>query len=129
MQALTTTVFNLYLALVCAVSLLSSVIIAGGGISNTIKLVFPNTVDTVSLTRFDEDTKTEITRDPAVVQEETKRQLQSQRYYSTVSMFESLGYLLLSGGIFALHWRIFRRRVALADLLAPAPKPAKTKSK
>ena len=33
MQALTTTVFNLYLALVCAVSLLSSVIIAGGGIS------------------------------------------------------------------------------------------------
>ena len=126
MQALTTTVFNLYLAIVCAFSLLASVIIAGNGVSQAIRMVFPNTIDTISVTRFDESTKTEVARDPAVVEAEKQRSIASQRYYNTVSMFESLGYFLLAGGVFALHWRIFRRRVALADLLTPEPK---TKSK
>ena len=63
MSTITTTVFNLYLAIVCAFSLLATVIIAGGGISTAIDFAYPAPIE-VNRMMFDNGLKRDVERSP-----------------------------------------------------------------
>ncbi|PIZ31597.1 MAG: hypothetical protein COY40_01710 [Alphaproteobacteria bacterium CG_4_10_14_0_8_um_filter_53_9] len=118
-STVTSTVFNLYLAIVCAFSLLSCIIIAGSGISTAIDLAYPapvsEYVDEYGGPRYsDMDKASPLTEEQKAAR--AKDMADMRTYRNIKEMLSTFGYFFLAGLVFAVHWRIFRKRVVLSEM-------------
>jgi hypothetical protein len=102
-------IFQLYLAVVCSISLLVGVFSAGSMLTGGVDLAIPRPVY-VAETRWDDATKTEQPRAAADIERERVRIATEQTETTQRDLMHSGIYLLLAFGVFGYHWRLFKAR-------------------
>ncbi len=108
---------NIYLYLVCLITLIMVIVGAAQAVRSAVELLYPDPVGTVA-----GKVPTDDSGKPIYSEEEWKRQQEagkeSQRRYAVLSLVSSLAFVLIAGPVYVYHWR----KIEIEK--AEPPKPA-----
>lgn len=112
---------NIYLYLVCLITLIMVIVGAAQAVRSAVELLYPDPVGT-----FVEKVPTDENGKPVYTEEDWKRQQEagreSQRRYAVLSLVSSLAFVFIAGPVYIYHWR----KIEIEK--AEPPKPAEPAS-
>jgi len=95
---------NIYLYLVCLITLIMVIVGAAQAVRSAVELLYPDPVATVS-----GKVPTDGNGEPLYSEEEWQRQQdagrESQRRYAALSLVSSLAFVVIAGPVYIYHWR------------------------
>lgn len=91
---------NIYLYLVCLITLIMVIVAVVGLVRNTVELLYPDPGY-----YYSEPVKGEGGRTPEEIEKEQEYQRSSSRRYAIINLVGNMAMLLVAGPLYVYHWR------------------------